>query len=137
KQMFKSSLASSPSRFFFVLCGLLLLVCMSAASFGQTTPDLQAVRGPAGYADVPSIELSAPAANHPSGSMLLVYPSDATDSSRNVFSSSFDMNAAAGSNSSQNGPQTASAISHTSPVGGVITGLDTVPTFAGAFAAQA
>jgi hypothetical protein len=71
-------------------------------------------------------------------SPLLVFPAGAT-SSREAFASSFDANAAANGPATQSSAQanSSSSMSHTSPVGGVISGLDTIPTFAGAFAAQA
>jgi hypothetical protein len=137
--MFKTSPTSSLSRTIFILPGLLLLVFMSATSFGQTAttvPDLKDTRGTGGYADFSPIDLNnVPAAYSPSGATILLTFPDGVNSSREAFSSSFDANAAG--NSRQSGVQSTSAISHTSPVGGVISGLDTIPTFAGAFAAQA
>jgi len=131
----RSTRTATLSRSIFVLLGLLLVVCMSATSFGQTPVDLKAVRGPLGYADVQPIDTTSPAALPTGSARLLMFPAGAT-SSREGFSSSFDANAA-GNSGSQQGAQTTSAISHTSPIGGVVSGLDTVPTFAGDFAAQA
>ena len=120
----------------FLIFSLLLLVCLSGTIFAQNTNDIASPGSP-GYARIPGIELSSPAAAQPStSSMELVFPTGATIS-REAFSSSFDANA------TQNGfgPQRASSPLRDSTKvaenGGIIPGLDTVPTFAGAFAAQA
>jgi hypothetical protein len=67
----------------------------------------------------------------PSAAPLLIFPPGVTTSRGSV---SVDANAGSGPGS--HAPTTAAA-STSSPIGGVITGLDTVPTFAGAFAGQA
>jgi hypothetical protein len=114
---------------------LLLLVCLAGTTFAQNN-EITAPASP-GYASVPAIELSSPAGLQPSASgMTLVFPTGVT-TSREAFSSSFDANAI------QNGSRplmASSPLKDSTKIaenGGIIPGLDTVPTFAGAFAAQA
>jgi hypothetical protein len=119
------------SRLVAALCSLLLLVSLSGTSSAQTNvSDLSAPSGPAGYTRMPAVPVDSVLT--PSGNPLLVFP-DGADTSRGSVSS--DANAAGG------GPGASAAItsadSPSSPIGGVIPGLDTVPTFAGAFAGQA
>jgi hypothetical protein len=108
---------------------LLLLIGTSGTSFAQA--DLSTPDGPAGFVKMSPASLDD-AARPLSPDPLLVFPSGAA-TSRGSFS--------ADANLAGNGPgtsvQTTAARSASSPIGGVITGLDTVPTFAGAFAAQA
>ena len=110
---------------------VLLLVCLSGVSSAQTAvADVSAPSGPAGYARMPVVPVAS--VRTPSAAPLLVFPAGAATSRGSV---SVDANAA-GSGPGGNAPTTAAG-SSSSPIGGVITGLDTVPTFAGAFAGQA
>ena len=110
---------------------LLLLVCVPRTSSAQTSVlDIAVPSGPAGYIQLPAVPLDSIQA--PSSAPLLVFPAGA-DSSRGSLSS--DDNAAGGGPGAS--AATTSAGRASSPIGGVITGLDTVPTFAGAFAGQA
>jgi len=126
-------------RFMLAILGLTTLTIASATAFGQATPavDLVTVRGPGGYVDVQPVSVDSPAAAAPAGTMQLVFPADAV-TSRGSFSSSFDANASTRNfgASAQNGPKSLST-SINSEISGVLPGLDTVPTFEGAFAAQA
>src|SRR5215813_2203675 len=127
-------------RFISVLIALLFLAGFATRSFGQKpVPDLKATRGLGGYVDVPPIEVNSPAAAQPAGNaMQLVFPADAATSREN-FSASFDANAARiGAPTGTQGNDGAASLSHRAgELTGVMTGLDTVPTFYGSFAAQA
>jgi hypothetical protein len=116
----------------FPLLALLLLLGMCGTSAAQD--DISAPSGTAGYARMPAASLADPAQSFLSSVPLLEFPSDAV-TSRGSFSS--DLNAANSGAGAQSPAQPNSAAGKSSPVGGVITGLDTVPTFAGAFAGQA
>jgi len=125
----------SPASSFSIL-SLLLLVCLAGTTFAQNNNEITSPGSP-GYARIPQIELNSPAGAQPSASgMTLVFPTGVT-TSREAFSSSFDANATQGGF----GPQRASSpLKDSTKVaenGGIIPGLDTVPTFAGAFAGQA
>jgi hypothetical protein len=131
---------TSPSMLILAIVGPLVLTFASATAFGQapTAVELTTVRGPGGYADVSPISVDSPAAALPSGNaMQLVFPTGAT-MSREVFSSSFDANASTRDfgASTQGGSKSLSK-NINSELSGVLPGLDTVPTFSGAFAAQA
>jgi hypothetical protein len=109
----------------------LMLICLSGASSAQTAGSAASVpSGPAGYVRMPAVPVAS--VQTPSAAPLLVFPAGAATSRGSV---SVDANAA-GSGPGHNAPATAAG-STSSPIGGVITGLDTVPTFAGAFAGQA
>src|ERR1700682_5839888 len=109
----------------------LMLVCLSGTSSAQTgVLDIAVPSGPAGYSQMPAVPLDSIQA--PSAAPLLVFPVGA-DTSRGSLAS--DANAAGSGSAAGASPATAGSTS--SPIGGVITGLDTVPTFTGAFAGQA
>lgn len=115
---------------------LLLLVSVAGTTFAQNNNEISSPGAP-GYAGIPPIEMSSPAGAQPSSSgMTLVFPTGVT-TSREAFSSSFDANAP----QSNSRPLAASSplrdSTKVAEIGGIIPGLDTVPTFAGAFAAQA
>lgn len=109
--------------------GMLLLVVvasLSIPSFAQN--DIAAPNGTVGYARMPVAAIDnsmGPVSSAP----LLVFPADA-DTSKGSFSS--DANSA-GNGPGGNAQATALTRITTSPIGGVMTGLDTLPTFAGAF----
>jgi hypothetical protein len=111
----------------------LILAVAGTTSFAQQQDDLTSpsANGTPGYVRMPVGDLSMPVGPL-SSTPLLVFPSDAATSAGS-FSS--DENAAGGPGGSA--PSTAAAGRGTSPIGGVIPGLDTLPTFAGAFAGQA
>jgi hypothetical protein len=115
------------SAFVVAVFSALLLVSLSGISFAQD--DISVPRGPAGYTRMPPAPLDS--AQTLSAAPLLVFPAGA-DTSKGSFSA--DANAAG---SGPGAGAAALAGSASSPIGGVITGLDTVPTFAGAFAGQA
>jgi hypothetical protein len=107
-----------------------MIACLCGTTFAQddvTVPD-----GPAGYVRMPAAPLDS-SAQTVSDAPLLVFPSNA-DTSKASWSA--DVNGASNSAGTENAARRDSA-STSSPIGGVVPGLDTVPTFAGAFAAQA
>ncbi|MFI5103432.1 MAG: hypothetical protein ACHP79_00790, partial [Terriglobales bacterium] len=120
------------------LLGLLLVGIVGTALAQAPAPDLTGVRGPGGYASVPPVSVDSPASAVPAGgAMELVFPTGVT-SSREAFSSSFDSNGAAANAKMQaSGQSNALSRPINSELSGVLPGLDTVPTFEGAFAAQA
>ena len=113
--------------FIFGACTLLLLVALTGTGLTQT----DVPSGPLGFVKMSPVALgdSAQALDPES---LLVFPAGATTSKGTL---------PADLTSAGKGPgtatQTMSVGAASSPIGGVIPGLDTVPTFAGAFAAQA
>jgi hypothetical protein len=104
-----------------------VVACLCGTSFAQ---DDVAPNRLAGYARMPATPLDS-AAQTVTDTPLLIFPSNA-DTSRGSFSA--DANGAGGGGGAAS---SAAGAARTSPIGGVITGLDTVPTFAGAFAGQA
>jgi hypothetical protein len=109
----------------------LLLVCLPGSGSAQTNAsDISVPSGPAGYTRMPAVPLDS--TQTPSAAPLLVFPAGAA-TSRGTFS----VDANASGNGPGAGAHASSASSTSSPIGGVITGLDTVPTFTGAFAGQA
>jgi hypothetical protein len=120
---------------FFPLFSLLLLVCMAGTSFAQNNE--VTVPGTPGYADVQPLSLDSKSAAQPSGSsMELVFPAGVT-TSREAFSSSFDSNATSNGSGTPGASSSRANSTRIAENGGIIPGLDTIPTFAGAFAAQA
>jgi hypothetical protein len=112
---------------------LLFLFCMSGTSLAQTSSS--APSGPAGFVRMAPIPLDGsvqPVSDQP----LLVFPSDAL-TSRGSLPASLTTDANAAGSGPGTAAQSMAARTKSSPIGGVITGLDTVPTFAGAFAGQA
>jgi hypothetical protein len=107
--------------------GLFLPICMAGTSSAQTA--LTAPDGQPGYVKMPPASVADIPAQGLSAAPLLVFPTGA-DTSKGSFS--VDANAAGSGAGS-------AAVVTTGPssIGGVISGLDTVPTFAGAFAGQA
>jgi hypothetical protein len=113
----------------FSTLGFLLLVCLPGTSAAQTGGSVPS--GPAGFVKMPPVPLDGlgePMSPQP----LLIFPGGAQTSRGSV---------SADANTAGNGPgttaRTIAARITAGPIGGVIPGLDTVPTFAGAFAAQA
>ena len=142
-------------RFTWSPCGILFVLCFAASSFGQAPRDdgagaMLAVSSP-GYARVkPSAAIQGQASQlQPANStMILDFPANAV-TSRDALTAGNSLGAA--SNGSNNGAANGNAalaaggwngderFNHvrTTPPGGNIDGLDTVASFAGAFAAQA
>jgi hypothetical protein len=108
-----------------------LWACLSGTGIAQD--DVTVPSGAAGYTRMPAAPLDA-SAQTVSAAPLLVFPSNAA-TSQGSFST--DANGAGGDAGAENRAQPNALGSASSPVGGVIPGLDTVPTFAGAFAGQA
>jgi hypothetical protein len=126
-------------RFTALFLGLVLLTCSAGRTAAQTAssePSPFSTQAAPGYTKAAPIALgSAPASNSAASGLLLMFPPNAT-TSREVFmtgngasGASAGPSGAAGNNGSHS-----SAIPHNP--GGNIPGLLTVPTFAGAFAAQ-
>src|SRR5246127_5353142 len=117
----------------FLLLGLVLLAASAVRSVAQTAksePSPFSSQARPGYTKASPLALASAAARLSAPGVILVYPANAA-TSREVFLRS---NNAAGGNAttanarhSTGGPQAP---------GGNIPGLDTLPTFAGAFAAQ-
>ncbi|HEX4605770.1 MAG TPA: hypothetical protein VH724_17345 [Candidatus Angelobacter sp.] len=130
--MQKTLLGAIPLRA--LLC-FIFAVCMFGTSYGQTANDAMPAMSP-GYVRMPSLPINSTTAQPVSSAPTLVFP-DGADTSKGSFSS--DLNTAGSGNSGlQNSARGNSATrTRISEVGGVIPGLDTVPTFAGAFAGQA
>jgi hypothetical protein len=105
-----------------------LVACLCGTAAAQQ--DVVVPNGLASYARMPPASLDS-AAQTVTDAPLLIFPSNA-DTSNGSFSA--DAN---GSGGGAGTADFAAGASRTSPVGGVITGLNTVPTFAGAFAGQA
>jgi hypothetical protein len=126
-------------RFTSLFLGLMLLTCFAKRSTGQTVqsePSPFSTQALPGYATASPVDMASVTTANPAASgFTLVFPPGAT-SSREIFTTG---NNAAGTNA---GPNSAAAnisnqfsgIPHNP--GGNIPGLLTVPTFAGAFAAQ-
>src|SRR5579864_1363388 len=125
-------------RFTALFLGLVLLTCSAVRTAGQTAssePSPFSMQATPGYAKAAPIALSsASASNSAASGLLLMFPPNAT-TSREVFmtgngaaSTAAGPNGAAGNNANHGG------LPHNP--GGNIPGLLTVPTFAGAFAAQ-
>jgi hypothetical protein len=115
----------------FACFSVLLLVSLSGTSSAQTdVSDISVVGGPAGYTRMPAAPLDS--AQTLSSAPLLVFPDGA-----NTSAGSLSVDANASGSGPGAGAATTAASGTSSPIGGVITGLDTVPTFAGAFAGQA
>lgn len=126
-------------RFTALFLGLVLSACLATRTAGQTAqsePSPFSTQATPSYSKAVPIALgSTPAANSAASGLILMFPPNAT-TSREIFmtgSSAAGTNAgpsgAAGNNSNHSG-----GVPHTP--GGNIPGLLTVPTFAGAFAAQ-
>jgi hypothetical protein len=126
-------------RFTALILGSALLTCSAIRTAGQTAtsePSPFATQASPGYTKAAPIALgSAPTSNSAASGLLLVFPPNAT-TSREVFmtgsgaaSTSAGPSGAAGNNANHSG-----GIPRNS--GGNIPGLLTVPTFAGAFAAE-
>jgi hypothetical protein len=126
-------------RFALFFIGTLFVVCFTTSSLGQstTTDDSGAAiaRGAAspGYVRVAPVTMSrtAPILLFDPGT-ILNFPGDGTTTSRAIFTAAGDGAAGSSGGGAGNNAQTNSA-SIISAIGGVIPGLDTVPTFAGAF----
>ena len=120
-------------RFRLFFAAILFVICFAPSSFSQTRKrdDSGAIaRGTAssGYVKAVPVAMSRTAAILPfSAATILEFPGADAASSRAVFAA--DNNGFGAQNSAQ--PNFVSSTS--SSIGGVITGLDTVPTFAGAF----
>jgi hypothetical protein len=113
------------ARFVFIAMCILVLLGISAASFGQTT-QLKLTPAP-GYARMPNVNINK--VNPPSNSIRFVLPAGKT-STRGLFLN--DANSGGGGSNSGNGSKHGTN-------GGVpnLVGLSTVPTFTGAFASPA
>ncbi|HZE80289.1 MAG TPA: hypothetical protein VE604_05265 [Candidatus Polarisedimenticolia bacterium] len=121
--MLKTSRHALPSR---VFLGFLLFIGLAGVSFAQN--DIAGPNGSAGYVRMPVAAIDNSTGQPVGSAPLLVFP-DGADTSKGSFSS--DANTA-GSGPGGSAPIKTAAIT-TSSVGGVMTGLDTVPTFTGAF----
>jgi hypothetical protein len=126
-------------RFTALFLGSVFLTCSAVRTAAQTAssePSPFSTQGAPGYTKAAPIALgSAPASNSAASGLVLVFPPNAT-TSREVFMTG---NGAAGTSAGPNGSagnngSRSSTIPHNP--GGNIPGLLTVPTFAGAFAAQ-
>jgi hypothetical protein len=134
----------NPLRFTALFLGSVLSGCLATHAAGQTAqkePSPFSARATPSYAKASPIALgSTPAANSAASGLILMFPLNAT-TSREIFTAS---NSAAGGNaaSTKAGPSSAAGNNHNDSggvphrPGGNIPGLLTVPTFAGAFAAQ-
>src|ERR1700723_2775404 len=126
-------------RFTALFLGSVLSACCAIGTAGQTAtsePPPFSTQVTPGYTKAAPIALgSAPASNSAASGLLLMFPPNAT-TSREVFMTG---NGAASTNAGPNGAASNSA-NHSGGIprstGGNIPGLLTVPTFAGAFAAQ-
>lgn len=118
-------------RFIFVSLSMVILLALSAASFGQNSPSagqysLPSVLEP-GYAKMPNVNINS--VQPPSSTIRLVLPKGVTSTRGLVLNDA---------NSAGNGPHNgASTTNGGAAGGGNIRGLATVPTFAGAFASPA
>lgn len=120
--------------FMFVSFGLMLLVGLTGTSLAQD--DISTPNGSAGYARMPVGNLDSSAAQPISSAPLLVFPSDAT-TSKESFSTDLNAGGSGGSTLSKSSNSAFARTPGISEIGGVIPGLDTIPTFTGTFAAQA
>ncbi len=121
--MFTTSRHALPSRAFL---GLFLFIGLAGISFAQD--DIAAPNGSAGYARMPVAAVDGSIGQPVGSAPLLVFPVGA-DTSKGSFSSDANM---AGNGPGSNASKIATTIT-TSTIGGVMTGLDTVPTFTGSF----
>ena len=126
-------------RFTALFLGSVLSACCAISTAGQTAtsePSPLSTQATPGYTKAAPIALSsAPASNSAASGLLLMFPPDAA-TSREVFMTG---NGAASTTAGPNGAAGNDA-NHSGGIprnpGGNIPGLLTVPTFAGAFAAQ-
>lgn len=111
------------TRFVFIAMSVVALLAIAGASFGQTNKQLGTVK--LGYAKMPKININS--VQPPSGSIRLVLPKGVT-STRGVFVNDANSPGGGPTNNairrSSGGPNSPSSS---------IRGLDTVPTFTGAF----
>ena len=131
----------NPLRFTALFLGSVLSGCLATQAAGQTAQSESSAKATPGYAKASPMALgSAPAANSSASGLILLFPPNATTSreifttsntvaGRNAAGTNAGRNSAAGNNHNNSG-----GIPHRP--GGNIPGLLTVPTFAGAFAAQ-
>jgi len=113
-------------RFTSFFVSILFVVCFSASSFGQAAPQKLKVLTP-GYVKMPNININS--VKTPSSSIRLVLPKGAT-STRGLFVN--DANSTgSGGGSHNNAPNQSGGGRNSGPS---IPGLNTVPTFTGAFA---
>ena len=116
-------------RFTLPCTAMLLVVCLAASSFGQNPPPKLKVVRP-GYVKMPKISIHS--VEPPSSSIRLVLPKGTT-STRGLFVN--DANSARNGGGSHN--KAANKFGGGGNTGSNIVGLDTVPTFTGAFASPA
>jgi hypothetical protein len=131
----------NPLRFTALFLGSVLSACLATQAAGQTAQSESSAPATPGYAKASPMALgSAPAANSSASGLTLLFPPNAT-TSREIFTTS--NSAAAGNAASTNAGRNSAAGNNHNNSGGIphrpggnIPGLLTVPTFAGAFAAQ-
>ncbi len=134
----------NPLRFTALFLGSVLSACLATHAAGQTAqsePSPFSAQATPGYAKASPIALgSAPAANSAAAGLILMFPPNAI-TSREIFTTV--NSAAAGNAASANAGRNSAAGNNHNDFGGIphrpggnIPGLLTVPTFAGAFAAQ-
>jgi hypothetical protein len=134
------------SRFTPLLLGAVLVLCFALSTAGQTVaaePSPFAGTAVPGYTRAMPVSLAtAPTVTSASEGMLLTFPANAA-TSRQIFilrGNAGSNNGAGSSNSgsggSHNGPGHYNGWGHENNSGGNIPGLITVPSFAGAFAAE-
>jgi len=116
-----------PERLKLFFIAMQLVVCAASTSFAQNPPPQLKVFKP-GYVKMPNININS--VQSPSSSIRLVLPKGAT-STRGLFVN--DANSAGRGGGSHN----SAANKRGGKAGPNIVGLDTVPTFAGAFASPA
>jgi hypothetical protein len=131
----------NPLRFTALFLGSVLSGCLATQAAGQTAQSESSAKATPGYAKASPMALgSALAANSSASGLILLFPPNAT-TSREIFTTSNTVAGrnAAGTNAGRN---SAAGNNHNNSrgiphrPGGNIPGLLTVPTFAGAFAAQ-
>jgi hypothetical protein len=116
-----------PERLKLFFIAMLLVVCAASTSFAQNPPPQLKVFKP-GYVKMPNININS--VQTPSSSIRLVLPKGAT-STRGLFVTD------ANSSGSGGGSHNSAANKRGGKAGPNIVGLDTVPTFTGAFASPA
>jgi hypothetical protein len=116
------------ARLMLLFIAMLLVVCVASTTFGQTPPPQLKVFKP-GYVKMSSININS--VHPPSSAIRLILPKGAT-STRGLFVN--DANSGTGDGSHKNGADKPGGHGSAGPN---IVGLDTVPTFTGAFASPA
>ncbi len=125
-------------RFAGLFLGSVLFTCSAISTAGQTAPNetsLSSAQASPGYTKAAPMPLSsAPASNAAASGLLLMFPPNATTSREVFMTGSGAASTAAGPNGAAGNKADHDGLPHNP--GGNIPGLLTVPTFAGAFAAQ-